>query len=170
MLVVDAGSAVEQQRLIPSGHSTLKRFDESATKPAKREGFGNDEMRAQIYRRLGDPGGSPSLASSGNKHRRFSYLLWGAMASGFDTFVFGGVVQSNSQRQVAVARAKLGLDCHLGVYHGRAASIFTYNGVRLIEMLRWLVVLSVPCVYHPPGLNDGVNSTAIRRRRPPSCR
>jgi L-cysteate sulfo-lyase len=29
------------------------------------------------------------------------------------------VVQSNSQRQVAAAAAKLGLDCHLAVYHGR---------------------------------------------------
>src|SRR5262249_40766895 len=36
--------------------------------------------------------------------------------------VSGGVVQSNSQRQVAAAAAKLGLDCHLAVYHGRLAS------------------------------------------------
>src|ERR1700690_3398793 len=33
--------------------------------------------------------------------------------------VSGGVVQSNSQRQVAAAAAKLGLACHLAVYHGR---------------------------------------------------
>ena len=30
-------------------------------------------------------------------------------------------MQSNSQRQVAAAAAKLGLDCHLAVYHGRLA-------------------------------------------------
>jgi L-cysteate sulfo-lyase len=35
--------------------------------------------------------------------------------------VSGGVVQSNSQRQVAAAAAKLGLACHLAVYHGRLA-------------------------------------------------
>jgi len=33
--------------------------------------------------------------------------------------VSGGVVQSNSQRQVAAAAAKLGMECHLAVYHGR---------------------------------------------------
>jgi len=32
------------------------------------------------------------------------------------------VVQSNSQRQVAAAAAKLGLECHLAVYHGRVAA------------------------------------------------
>ena len=42
-------------------------------------------------------------------------------ARGVDTLVSGGVVQSNSQRQVAAAAAKLGLDCHLAVYHGRLA-------------------------------------------------
>src|SRR5262249_46270759 len=40
---------------------------------------------------------------------------------GCDTMVSGGVVQSNSQRQVAAAAAKLGLSCHLAVYHGRLA-------------------------------------------------
>ena len=35
--------------------------------------------------------------------------------------VSGGVVQSNSQRQVAAAAAKLGMECHLAVYHGRLA-------------------------------------------------
>ena len=39
-----------------------------------------------------------------------------------DTLVSGGVVQSNSQRQVAAAAAKLGLECHLAVYHGRVAA------------------------------------------------
>jgi L-cysteate sulfo-lyase len=42
-----------------------------------------------------------------------------AVAAKADTLVSGGVVQSNSQRQVAAAAAKLGLNCHLAVYHGR---------------------------------------------------
>jgi L-cysteate sulfo-lyase len=46
-------------------------------------------------------------------------VLHEAMAAGADTLVSGGVVQSNSQRQVAEAAAKLGLECHLAVYHGR---------------------------------------------------
>ncbi len=55
----------------------------------------------------------------GNKLRKLDVLLQEALRQGADTLVSGGVVQSNSQRQVAAAAAKLGLDCHLAVYHGR---------------------------------------------------
>ncbi len=55
----------------------------------------------------------------GNKLRKLDYVLHEAIAAGADTLVSGGVVQSNSQRQVAAAAAKLGLACHLAVYHGR---------------------------------------------------
>ena len=61
------------------------------------------------------------LGFGGNKLRKLDYVLHEAIASGADTIVSGGVVQSNSQRQVAAAAAKLGLDCHLAVYHGRLA-------------------------------------------------
>src|SRR5215813_6728512 len=57
----------------------------------------------------------------GNKLRKLDYVLHEALQAGVDTLVSGGVVQSNSQRQVAAAAAKLGLDCHLAVYHGRLA-------------------------------------------------
>src|SRR5215468_6268120 len=59
------------------------------------------------------------LGFGGNKLRKLDYVLHEAVASGADTLVSGGVVQSNSQRQVAAAAAKLGLECHLAVYHGR---------------------------------------------------
>lgn len=55
----------------------------------------------------------------GNKLRKLDYVLHEAVAAGADTLVSGGVVQSNSQRQVAAAAARLGLACHLAVYHGR---------------------------------------------------
>ena len=55
----------------------------------------------------------------GNKLRKLDYVLHEAVALGADTLVSGGVVQSNSQRQVAAAAAKLGLACHLAVFHGR---------------------------------------------------
>ena len=61
------------------------------------------------------------LGFGGNKLRKLDYVLTEALAQGADTLVSGGVVQSNSQRQVAAAAAKLGLDCHLAVYHGRVA-------------------------------------------------
>jgi L-cysteate sulfo-lyase len=57
----------------------------------------------------------------GNKLRKLDYVLSTAIEAGADTLVSGGVVQSNSQRQVAAAAAKLGLTCHLAVYHGRLA-------------------------------------------------
>lgn len=57
----------------------------------------------------------------GNKLRKLDYVLSEAIAAGADTLVSGGVVQSNSQRQVAAAAARLGFDCHLAVYHGRLA-------------------------------------------------
>src|ERR1700755_1694017 len=56
---------------------------------------------------------------AGNKCRKLDYVRHEALSSGADTIVSGGVVQSNSQRQVAAAAAKLGLACHLAVYHGR---------------------------------------------------
>ena len=57
----------------------------------------------------------------GNKLRKLDYVLHDAVASKADVLVSGGVVQSNSQRQVAAAAAKLGMECHLAVYHGRVA-------------------------------------------------
>src|SRR5881394_34830 len=59
------------------------------------------------------------LGFGGNKLRKLDHVLREAIDQGADTLVSGGVVQSNSQRQVAAAAAKLGLACHLAVYHGR---------------------------------------------------
>lgn len=61
------------------------------------------------------------IGFGGNKLRKLDYVLHDAIAAGADTLVSGGVVQSNSQRQVAAAAAKLGLHCHLAVYHGRVS-------------------------------------------------
>ncbi|MGE0724717.1 MAG: D-cysteine desulfhydrase family protein [Alphaproteobacteria bacterium] len=57
----------------------------------------------------------------GNKLRKLDYVLHPAVAAGADTLVSGGVVQSNSQRQVAAAAARIGMACHLVVFHGRLA-------------------------------------------------
>src|SRR5258705_13169047 len=57
------------------------------------------------------------LGFGGNKLRKLDYVLHEAVSSGADTIVSGGVVQSNSQRQVAAGGAKLGLACHPAVYH-----------------------------------------------------
>ncbi len=83
--------------------------------------------RAQQLAHLGGPRlwvkreDCTGLGMGGNKLRKLDYVLRAAIDAGADTLVSGGVVQSNSQRQVAAAAAKLGLECHLAVYHGRLA-------------------------------------------------
>ncbi len=59
------------------------------------------------------------LGLGGNKVRKLEYVLAAALAEHADCVVCGGVVQSNTARQVAAACARLGLECHLGILHGR---------------------------------------------------
>lgn len=61
------------------------------------------------------------LGMGGNKIRKLDFVLHQAVTDGCDSLVSGGVVQSNSQRQVAAAASKLGLECHLAVFHGRVS-------------------------------------------------
>ncbi|MEM9741227.1 MAG: 1-aminocyclopropane-1-carboxylate deaminase [Pseudomonadota bacterium] len=53
------------------------------------------------------------LAFGGNKIRKLEYIVPDILASGADTLVTIGGVQSNHTRQVAAVAAKLGLKCHL---------------------------------------------------------
>lgn len=83
----------------------------------------------------------------GNKLRKLDFVLHEARAAGADTLVSGGVVQSNSQRQVAAAAARLGLACHLAVYHGRVAAPgpeYEQNGNALLTRLFGATLHDVP--------------------------
>ncbi len=83
----------------------------------------------------------------GNKLRKLDYVLAEAVDAGADTLVSGGVVQSNSQRQVAAAAAKLGFDCHLAVYHGRLAPPspeYEHTGNALLNRLFGATLHDVP--------------------------
>src|SRR5688500_13763517 len=53
------------------------------------------------------------LAFGGNKTRKLEYLVADALATGCDTLVSIGGVQSNHTRQVAAAAARAGLKCVL---------------------------------------------------------
>jgi L-cysteate sulfo-lyase len=78
------------------------------------------------------------LGFGGNKLRKLDYVLHEALALGADTLVSGGVVQSNSQRQVAAVAAKLGLACHLAVFHGRVpetSPFYRRSGNALLNQL-----------------------------------
>jgi 1-aminocyclopropane-1-carboxylate deaminase len=56
---------------------------------------------------------SSGLAYGGNKIRKLEYIVPDILASGADTLVSIGGVQSNHTRQVAAVAAKLGLKCRL---------------------------------------------------------
>lgn len=53
------------------------------------------------------------LAMGGNKLRKLEYIIPDAIASGADTLVSIGGVQSNHTRMVAAAAAKIGMKCRL---------------------------------------------------------
>ena len=53
------------------------------------------------------------LAFGGNKLRKLEFIVPDAIASGADTLVSIGGVQSNHTRMVAAAAAKIGMKCRL---------------------------------------------------------
>jgi 1-aminocyclopropane-1-carboxylate deaminase len=65
----------------------------------------------QIYAKREDC--NSGLAFGGNKVRKLEYIVPDALASGADTLVTIGGVQSNHTRQVAAVAAKLGMKCRL---------------------------------------------------------
>lgn len=87
------------------------------------------------------------LGLGGNKLRKLEYDLAAALAEGADCVVCGGVVQSNVARQVAAACAKLGLECHLGIMHGRVPGTepgYDVTGNILLDRLFGAVVHDIP--------------------------
>jgi 1-aminocyclopropane-1-carboxylate deaminase len=67
--------------------------------------------KVEIYAKREDC--NSGLAFGGNKLRKLEYIVPDAIASGADTLVSIGGVQSNHTRQVAAVAAKLGMKCRL---------------------------------------------------------
>ena len=67
--------------------------------------------KAQLFAKRDDC--NSGLAFGGNKTRKLEYLVADALATGCDTLVSIGGVQSNHTRQVAAAAARAGLGCVL---------------------------------------------------------
>lgn len=65
----------------------------------------------QIYAKREDC--NSGLAFGGNKLRKLEYIIPDAIASGADTLVSIGGVQSNHTRLVAAVAAKIGMKCHV---------------------------------------------------------
>lgn len=68
----------------------------------------------QIYVKRDDCTG---LATGGNKTRKLEYSMGEALATGADTVITVGAVQSNHVRQTAAAACKLGLKCEVLLEH-----------------------------------------------------
>src|SRR6267154_939577 len=87
------------------------------------------------------------LGLGGNKVRKLEFDLAAAQAAQADCVVCGGVVQSNTARQVAAACAKIGIDCHLGIMHGRLARTepgYADTGNLLLNRLYGAVIHDIP--------------------------
>ena len=67
--------------------------------------------KVEIYAKREDC--NSGLAMGGNKLRKLEYLVPDAIASGADTLVSIGGVQSNHTRMVAAVAAKIGMKCRL---------------------------------------------------------
>lgn len=67
--------------------------------------------KIEIYAKREDC--NSGLAFGGNKLRKLEYIVPDAIASGADTLVSIGGVQSNHTRQVAAVAAKIGMKCRL---------------------------------------------------------
>jgi 1-aminocyclopropane-1-carboxylate deaminase len=78
------------------------------------------------------------LAFGGNKTRKLEYLIPEAIASGCDTLVSIGGIQSNQTRQVAAVAAHLGMKCVLVQENWVNYSDAVYDRVGNIEMSRIL--------------------------------
>ena len=65
----------------------------------------------EIYAKRDDC--NSGLAFGGNKLRKLEYIIPDAIASGADTLVSIGGVQSNHTRMVAAVAAKIGMKCRL---------------------------------------------------------
>src|SRR5262245_24350324 len=87
------------------------------------------ELGVEIYLKRDDLTG---LLESGNKVRKLEFLVGDALASGADTLITCGTLQSNCCRAVAAVSARLGLSAVLAVKGERPG---TYDGNLLLDRL-----------------------------------
>ncbi|MCP4433940.1 MAG: D-cysteine desulfhydrase family protein [Actinomycetia bacterium] len=81
----------------------------SAATPLVRLERLGEALEADVWIKRDDLG---ETGLGGNKLRKLEFLLGDALASGCDTVVTFGAVQSNHARQTAAAAARCGLTCH----------------------------------------------------------
>jgi 1-aminocyclopropane-1-carboxylate deaminase/D-cysteine desulfhydrase-like pyridoxal-dependent ACC family enzyme len=87
------------------------------------------------------------LGLGGNKLRKLEFDLAAAREAGADCVVCDGVVQSNTARQVAAACARLGIECHLGIMHGRLPATepgYDATGNIMLDRLFGAIIHDIP--------------------------
>ncbi len=96
------------------------------------------------------------LAYGGNKVRKLEYLAAEALATGCDTLVSIGGVQSNHTRQVAAVAARLGLGCVLVQEHWVDWDDPVYDKVGNILLSR---ILGADVRLDPAGFDIGIRAS-----------
>jgi 1-aminocyclopropane-1-carboxylate deaminase len=96
------------------------------------------------------------LAYGGNKVRKLEYLVADALATGCDTLVSIGGVQSNHTRQVAAVAAKLGLGCVLVQEHWVDWPDVVYDKVGNILLSR---IMGADVRLSPGGFDIGIRES-----------
>lgn len=79
--------------------------------------------KVEIYAKRDDC--NSGLAMGGNKLRKLEYIVPDAIASGADTLVSIGGVQSNHTRMVAATAAKIGMKCVVEDARAKGAEVLT---------------------------------------------
>lgn len=110
------------------------------------------------------------LGFGGNKIRKLEFNLAAARDAEADCVVCGGVVQSNTARQVAAACAKIGVECHLGIMRGRLARTepgYEDTGNILLDRLYGAIIHDIPWDEHRNlRLNSIADDLKASGRRP----
>jgi 1-aminocyclopropane-1-carboxylate deaminase len=96
------------------------------------------------------------LAYGGNKVRKLEYLVADALATGCDTLVSIGGVQSNHTRQVAAVAARLGLGCVLVQEHWVDWPDVVYDKVGNILLSR---IMGADVRLSPGGFDIGIRES-----------
>lgn len=96
------------------------------------------------------------LAFGGNKVRKLEYIVPDAIASGADTLVSIGGVQSNHTRQVAAVAAKIGMKCRLVQESWVPFEDAVYDRVGNILMSR---VMGAQSEIVPDGFDIGIRES-----------
>lgn len=116
---------------------------ELATTPTPVERLANLSGGGDLWVKRDDLTG---LAFGGNKVRQLEFYLGAARASGADTVVITGAVQSNFVRLAAAAAAKLAMDCHIQLEERVAKSdrLYRESGNVLVDKLLGATIHTYP--------------------------